>query len=125
MQLIHEIRSYFDVASLIIESLGILAIVVGGTIAVLNFVRALRTTRFLDAYQEFRRSLARAILIGLEFLIAGDIIGTVVVSPTLSNVAVLMAIVAVRTFISMTITVEVEGRWPWQKPTVTSESTRG
>lgn len=121
MQLITEIRGYFDIASLIIETLGILAIVIGGTIAVANFLRDLRTTRFLEAYQEFRRSLARAILIGLEFLIAGDIIGTVVVSPTLSNVLVLMAIVAVRTFISMTITLEVEGRWPWQRHTLSTD----
>ncbi len=110
-----EIRGYFEVASLVIEALGILAIVAGGAIAVFNFLRGLRALPFVDAYQEFRRSLARAILIGLEFLIAGDIIGTVVVDPTLSNVLVLMGIVAVRTFISMTITLEIEGRWPWQR----------
>ena len=114
MQLMNEIRSYFDIASLIIEALGILAIVAGGAIAIVHFARSLRSVPFVEAYQDFRRALARAILIGLEFLIAGDIIGTVVVAPTLSNVGVLMGIVAVRTFISMTITLEIEGHWPWQ-----------
>ena len=115
MQLMNEIRSYFDIASLVIEALGILAIVAGGAIAIVHFARSLRSVPFVEAYQDFRRALARAILIGLEFLIAGDIIGTVVVAPTLSNVGVLMGIVAVRTFISMTITLEIEGHWPWQR----------
>jgi hypothetical protein len=54
------------------------------------------------------------ILLGLEFLIAGDIIGTVAISPTFQSVGVLALIVLVRTFLSFSLEVELEGRWPWQ-----------
>jgi uncharacterized membrane protein len=58
--------------------------------------------------------MGRAILLGLEFLVAGDIIRTVVVDPTLDNVIVLGLVVLIRTFLSMTLQLEVDGRWPWQ-----------
>ena len=54
-------------------------------------------------------------MLGLEFLVAGDIIRTVVVAPTLENVAVLAIIVLIRTVLSMALQVEIEGRWPWQR----------
>ena len=57
----------------------------------------------------------RAILLGLEFLVAGDIIRTVAISPTFASVGVLAIIVLIRTFLSATLTVEIEGRWPWQR----------
>jgi uncharacterized membrane protein len=63
----------------------------------------------------YRQDLGRAILLGLEFLIAGDIIRTVVVAPTLENVMILALIVVIRTFLSMALQLEVEGRWPWQR----------
>lgn len=59
--------------------------------------------------------LGRAILLGLEFLVAGDIIRTVAISPTISSVGVLAVIVLIRTVLSATLTVEIEGRWPWQR----------
>ena len=59
-------------------------------------------------------SWGRSIILGLEFLIAGDIIRTVVVADTLENVAVLGLIILIRTFLSVTLHLEVEGRWPWQ-----------
>jgi len=59
--------------------------------------------------------MGRSIVLGLEFLIAGDIIRTVIVSPTLESVAVLAVIVLVRAFLTMTLTLEIEGRWPWQQ----------
>jgi len=65
-------------------------------------------------YRLFRQDLGRAILLGLEFLIAGDIIRTVVVAPTLENVLILGLIVLIRTFLSIALQLEVEGRWPWQ-----------
>ena len=63
----------------------------------------------------FRQRFAGAIVLGLEFLVAGDIIRTVVVAPTLENVAVLAVIVLIRTVLSMALQVEIEGRWPWQE----------
>jgi uncharacterized membrane protein len=58
--------------------------------------------------------LGRSLLLGLEFLVAADVVRTVALEPTLSNVAVLGLLVLVRTFLSWTLTVEIEGRWPWQ-----------
>jgi uncharacterized membrane protein len=67
-------------------------------------------------YSRYRRSLGRSILLGLELLVAGDIIRTVAGTPTLASVAVLGAIVAIRTFLSFSIELEVNWRWPWQLP---------
>jgi len=65
------------------------------------------------AYREYRQQLGRAILLGLEFLVAGDIINTVAVDPSFRSVGVLAGIVAIRTFLSFSLEVEIEGRWPW------------
>lgn len=67
-----------------------------------------------EVFAETRRRMARAILLGLEFLIAADIVHTVAVDLSLETVGVLALIVAIRTFLSFTIEVEVNGRWPWQ-----------
>ncbi|MEO7863250.1 MAG: DUF1622 domain-containing protein, partial [Nitrospirales bacterium] len=70
------------------------------------------------------QGLGRAIVLGLEFLVAGDIIRTVVVAPTLANVVVLGLIVLIRTFLSMALELELEGRWPWtpKKPNASLET---
>ena len=68
----------------------------------------------LDRYTAYRQSLGRAILLGLELLVAGDIIRTVAVAPTLENLTVLALIVVIRTFLSFSLEMEVSGRWPWQ-----------
>lgn len=69
-----------------------------------------------EVYHDFRTSLARAILLGLEFLVAADIIGTVALEPTLQNLSVLGLIVGIRTFLSFSLELEINGRWPWQQP---------
>jgi uncharacterized membrane protein len=63
----------------------------------------------------FRSNLGQSILLGLEFLVAADIINTVAVEPTLASLAVLAGIVAIRTFLSFSLEVEIEGRWPGQR----------
>jgi uncharacterized membrane protein len=70
----------------------------------------------MDVYQSYRRQLSQGILLGLEFLVAADIIGTVAVEPTFRSVGVLGLIVAIRTFLSFTLEVEIAGRWPWYPP---------
>jgi uncharacterized membrane protein len=67
-----------------------------------------------DVYRVVRNVFARSILLGLEFLVAADIIRTVAVQPSLENVAVLGLIVVIRTFLSFALEVEIEGRWPWK-----------
>jgi len=67
-----------------------------------------------EAYRIVRTVFGRSILLGLEFLVAADIIRTVAVQPSLQNVAVLGLIVLIRTFLSFSLEVEIDGRWPWQ-----------
>jgi uncharacterized membrane protein len=93
---------------------GVLAITVGFVLAVLLVAPALARGDRTSAYRRFRVGLARAIVLGLEILVAADIIRTVALEPTLENAAVLGIIVLVRTILSFTLTVEIEGRWPWQ-----------
>ena len=97
-----------------IEAVGVLVVVVGSCISSVAFIRTFRQLPEGIAYRTFRRQLGRSIILGLEFLIAGDIIRTVVVADTLENVAVLGLIILIRTFLSVTLHLEVEGRWPWQ-----------
>ena len=68
-----------------------------------------------QGYTAFRQNLGRTILLGLELLVAADIVRTVAVEPTLQSVGVLALIVLIRTFLSITLEVELEGRWPWQR----------
>lgn len=63
----------------------------------------------------FRSNLGEAILLGLEFLVAADIINTIAIEPTLQSLAVLAGIVIIRTFLSFSLEVEIKGRWPWQR----------
>jgi len=100
-----------------VEYAGIAVLVVGAAVATIVFVIRLVSGRtFREAYHELRADLGRAILLGLEFLVIADIIGTVAVEPTLQNLAVLAVIVAIRTLLSFALELEVSGRWPWQKP---------
>lgn len=100
----------------VIEAVG-LAVIVGGTLlATMSFLRRLaRRESVTDTYRRYRADLGRAIPLGLEFLVAADIIGTVVVDPTFGNLGVLGLIVLIRTFLSFSLEVEISGRLPWQK----------
>jgi uncharacterized membrane protein len=75
--------------------------------------------RHADTYRLYRRQLGRSILLGLELLVAADIIRTVAVTPTVRSVLVLAGIVLIRTFLSFSLELEITGRWPWQKPDAT------
>jgi uncharacterized membrane protein len=97
----------------VIDGAGVLVIVAGLIVAMVRF--AVLGRAVADPYRTLREDLGRGILLGLEFLVAADIIGTVAVSPTLEGVLVLAIIVFVRTFLSMALNVELEGRWPWQR----------
>ncbi len=104
---------FVETVGLVIDGAGVLVIVVGILTALLRTVLGPPVT---DPYRRFRQDLGRGILLGLEFLVAADIIRTVAVTPTLQSVAVLGLIVLIRTFLSMALQVEVEGRLPWQRP---------
>jgi uncharacterized membrane protein len=110
-----DFKNTVDAVSKVIDGAGVLVIVVGLVLATGAFVLALNDRgRDQVAYRVYRQQVGKAILLGLEFLVAGDIIRTVAVAPTFSGVGVLAILVAVRTFLSFTLDVELSGRWPWQ-----------
>jgi uncharacterized membrane protein len=102
-----------------IDAAGVVVIVTGAAIAfVIAAVRLAR--RESEVYRPFRQQLGQTILLGLELLVAGDIVRTVAASPTLTSVAILAAIVFIRTFLSFSLEVEITRRWPWQKREITA-----
>jgi uncharacterized membrane protein len=107
-------RELMEFIGTLIDAVGVFTIVIGAIVATIRFLGRYRAD-FGGAYRAYRQGLGRAILLGLEFLIAGDIIRTVVVAPTLENVLILALIVVIRTFLSMALQLEVDGRWPWQR----------
>lgn len=110
-----DIRTFVDAIGLAIDAVGVAVIVAAIAIAGLGFVRAVLTAEpFATSYRQLRQSIGQGVLLGLELLVAGDIIRTVVVGPTFISVGVLAVIVLIRTFLSFSLQVELTGRWPWQ-----------
>jgi uncharacterized membrane protein len=97
-----------------LDGAGVFVILVGVIAAALRAGASARAGR-PGVYRDFRQQLGRSILLGLELLVAADIIRTVAVSPTLTSIGVLGGIVLIRTFLSFSLEVEITGRWPWQK----------
>ena len=109
-----------------VDIAGVAAIILGALMATWILVtRAVAGERGLDAYVRFRRGIGRAILLGLELLVAADIIRTVAVDPSFESLGVLAVIVAIRTFLSFSLQLELEGRGPWQRPAGPEPGQRG
>lgn len=109
--------SFEDGISLVgkaVEIVGVAIIVVGIVRATLQYVRRYREETTPPAYTLYRRSLGRAVLLGLEFLVAADIIHTVGTELTFRGLGALAILILIRTFLSVEIEMEIEGRWPWQ-----------
>lgn len=105
----------FRTIGTLLDAAGVAVIAVGALLATGHLgLRYLRGRERAGAYQAYRQSLGRAVLLGLEFLVAGDIVRTVAVSPTFESLGGLAIIVAIRTFLSVSLEVELDGRWPWQ-----------
>ena len=107
----------FEIAETIanlIELAAVLAITIAVIAAIVGAIRTRFQSDWAAAFKTFKRYMGLGLLIGLDLLIAGDIIKTVTLDPTLENAAVLGLLVLIRTFLSWTIVLEVNGRWPWQ-----------
>jgi uncharacterized membrane protein len=99
-----------------VEVVGIATLVLGLALALLRAGQTLAGGQSgEDAYRVVRTLFGRSILLGLEFLVAADIIRTVAVDPSLENVGVLGLIVLIRTFLSFSLGVEIDGTWPWRR----------
>jgi len=98
-----------------IEAVGVLVIASGFIYAILSTTRYLRSKDKEALIIEFRKNIKTNMVLGLDFLVAGDIIRTVTVNPTLSGVASLGLLVVIRTMLVFTIHLEIHGHWPWQE----------
>jgi uncharacterized membrane protein len=104
-----------EIAALAIEILAVLVIVLPIFYNLIRYiVRRLRGIVLGDAYRELKGRLGRSMLLGLEILVAADIVRTVALEATLERIATLGLLVLIRTFLSWALDVEIEGRWPWQ-----------
>jgi uncharacterized membrane protein len=107
-------RQLMEIIGTAVDGFGVFIVAAGALVATARLLvrRAQNTGNY---YSSYRQDIGRAILLGLEFLIAGDIIRTVVVAPTIQNVLVLGLIVLIRTFLSLSLQLEIEGRLPWRR----------
>jgi uncharacterized membrane protein len=108
LEIVRTVSEIIDLAGVAIIAFGAFA---GVVLLALDLTRGMSLLR---AYGRIRTFLGRSLLLGLEFLVAGDIIKTVAIEPTFDSVIVLAIIVLVRTVLSLSIDVEIDGRWPWQ-----------
>ncbi|MDN4644276.1 DUF1622 domain-containing protein [Arthrobacter sp. PsM3] len=117
--IIEAVGSYMDIA-------GVAVMVIGAVVSIPMAIRGYQPQRLpegaerLSVYRSYRQLLGRSILLGLELLVAADIIRTVAVTPTFESVGVLAIIVLIRTFLSFSLELEITGRWPWQKQPTSS-----
>ena len=116
------LKSYIGYITEIVEFIGVLTIFFGALYSLLRFLISI-PKKESNNYTQLRQTLGKSILLGLEILIAADIMATVVTDPTIRSVSTLGLIILIRTFLSMSLQVELEGRFPWQKNTVKAEST--
>lgn len=108
-----DFHETIELIGTVIDMVGVAVIVLGALASAVVALNSMARRRGA-AYVPFRRSLGRSILLGLELLVAADIIKTVALTPTLESVAVLGGIVLIRTFLSFSLELEISGRWPWQ-----------
>jgi uncharacterized membrane protein len=108
-------REAIEAVGKTVDAAGVAVMIAGVLVAAVLAVGRRPGAASADRYRGFRQSLGKAILLGLELLVAADIIRTVAVSPTFRSAGVLAIIVAIRTFLSFSLEVELEGRWPWHR----------
>ena len=108
-----------------LELAGVAVVVAGVVLATAVFLRSsLRRGEARGAYARYRADLGRGILLGLELLVAADIVATVTAPLTLESVGLLAAIVLIRTFLSFSLETEIEGRWPWKRAEAGDDAAR-
>ena len=124
IEILHKVIEW---SALVIELLAVAVIVA----AVLLLAVKRGTVRYIfqahapAEYENYKHQLGKALLLGLELLVAADVVRTVALEPTLKNVALLGLLVLIRTFLSWSLAVEMEGRWPWQARPATDKEAGG
>ena len=109
-----ELPNILETITKIIEFIGLNIMLLGFLISTFRYVAFRRKKSRRDRIKEFRSSMGRAIIIGLEILVAATIVKTITVDPTIYSIGLLLGMIIIRTIISWTIATELEGHWPWQ-----------
>lgn len=109
-----DLKIIIEWLSTILETSGVVIIVIGSLFFIAKFLVNV-VMKKIDSYKTMRQGLGKTILLGLEILVAADIIHTVITDPELNQVFALGIIVLIRTFLSLSLQVELEGKFPWQK----------
>ncbi|TLM84086.1 DUF1622 domain-containing protein [Pseudarthrobacter sp. NamE5] len=123
-----DFRHIIETVGEFVDFVGVAVMVIGALVSIPLALRGHQPRKLpagaekLTLYRSYRQLLGRSILLGLELLVAADIIRTVAVTPTFESVGVLAIIVLIRTFLSFSLELEITGRWPWQKETPQSGS---
>ncbi len=123
-----EVENILQKLALGVEAAAIAVVILGIVIATGHYIfKLLRKQRAVKTYDSYRHALARTLLLSLEFLVAADIVRTVIIDePSFERIGVLGFIILIRTFLSWALEVEINGRWPWQGPsTVESDGQEG
>lgn len=110
-----DLKEVMRSVSIVFEIAGVLVILGGFVLSLFRGANLVLSGKGAQAYDVIRRLFGRSVLLGLEVLVAADLIRTIAVEPTLSNLYVLGLLVAIRTFLSWSLDVELEGVWPWNK----------
>jgi uncharacterized membrane protein len=114
MAISRQILEFLEQASAAISLFAVLVIVAGFALAAAGYARRFRTSTLEQNFQKFKIGLGGALTLGLEILVLSDVIETITVEPTPQSLAFLAFLVVARTIVSWTLSLETEGRWPWQ-----------
>lgn len=121
--MVEVVREWIHIAVLLMEVVAVVVIAVGVGAGLVRFIlETVRPTDRKRAYRDYRVGMGKALLLGLEILVAADVVNTVALEPTFGSVATLGLLVAIRTFLGWGLVLEIEGRWPWQaKPPIVED----
>ena len=109
---VSSMREWVELSSSGIQDLAVFIIIVSIIFGSLRFVLQL-SSRVPDPYPVYKKLLGRSLLLALEFLIAADVIRTILLDETVRSIGILGGLVVIRTFLSWSVVVEIEGHWPW------------
>jgi len=113
----HRILVWIDGAATAIEILAVVLIIVSVFFSIGHYLlQVVLHPEAEDLFRQLRIRLGRTLLLGLEILVAADVVRTVALDTTLESISTLALLVLIRTFLSWALEVEIEGHWPWQSP---------
>jgi uncharacterized membrane protein len=116
---------FVRLAVTILEAAGTVTILLGAAIATAICLRQTWRDGFERSYPRYRANLGRSILLGLELLVAGDILKSLVIEPSLDDLFVLAGLILIRTFLSISLGVEINGHWPWEETRLARRRSNG